>query len=131
MHRTQLQLLTSLALALALTSSTPSAGSFGPTPPTATATPLPEGPPELAPTTSYEIPILGAALARLETRRGQIASRDRREPRLPMPAVVRYPSQARVRVAAGFLKGTHSMCAVAIDYDTNMTNLGCRDFAIQ
>ncbi|MBF4459493.1 SGNH/GDSL hydrolase family protein [Pseudoclavibacter sp. VKM Ac-2867] len=49
----------------------------------------------------------------------------------PTPYLTRVPGKHAFWTAASFSKGNHSMCAVAIESDTNMTNLGCMNFTIK
>ncbi|MBS3177813.1 MULTISPECIES: hypothetical protein [unclassified Pseudoclavibacter] len=47
------------------------------------------------------------------------------------PYLKGVPGKHAFWTAAVFAPGKHSMCAVAIESDTNMTNLGCKDFVIK
>ncbi|WP_267238077.1 hypothetical protein [Pseudoclavibacter sp. VKM Ac-2888] len=47
------------------------------------------------------------------------------------PYLSGVPGKHAFWTAAAFSKGKHSMCAVAIESDTNMTNLGCTNFTIK
>lgn len=57
-----------------------------------------------------------------------VVSADRDSPYLNSAGVV---GKHAFWTAAAFSKGKHSMCAVAIESDTNLTNLGCKDFTIK
>lgn len=49
----------------------------------------------------------------------------------PTPYLTNVPGKHAFWTAASFSKGNHSMCAVAIESDTNMANLGCKNFTIK
>lgn len=57
-----------------------------------------------------------------------VTSANRESPYLQSSGI---PGKHAFWTAASFSKGKHSMCAVAIESDTNMTNLGCKNFTIK